>query len=226
MAEAKSKITVAVRDKTGQSVGSVNFDADELAPGINKQLLHDVVVMYEANSRVGTVQNRNRAQTEGSTKKLFRQKGTGRARAGTLRTGKRRGGGRAHARYPIDYSYRLPKKAVRLATRMALLSKFIDEQVTLLNELSITEPKTKTIAGMLKSLGLSKTSCLLAIEGPDNKVWRSGRNIPTLWISSCDDLNAYDLLHQRQLILTRGALDRLRKRAKKSADKKPAEAKG
>jgi large subunit ribosomal protein L4 len=222
MAEPKSKITVAVRDKTGQSVGSVNFDADELAPGINKQLLHDVVVMYEANRRVGTVQNRNRAQTEGSTKKLYRQKGTGRARAGTLRTGTRRGGGRVHARYPIDYSYRLPKKAVRLATRMALLSKFIDEQVTLLNELSVAEPKTKAIAGMLKSLGLSKTSCLLATEAHDAKVWQSGRNIPTLWISSCDDLNAYDLLHQRQLILTRGALDRLRK----GGAKKPAAAKG
>jgi large subunit ribosomal protein L4 len=223
MAEEKSsKITVAVRDKTGQSVGTVNFDADELAPGINKQLLHDVVVMYEANRRVGTVQNRNRAQTEGSTKKIYRQKGTGRARAGTVRTGTRRGGGRAHARYPIDYSYRLPKKAIRLATRMALLSKFIDEQVTLLSDLSIAEPKTKTMAGMLKSLGLSETSCLLAIEAHDGKVWRSGRNIPTLWISSCDDLNAYDLLHQRQLILTRGALDRLRG----STEKKPAAAKG
>jgi large subunit ribosomal protein L4 len=215
MAEPKSKITVAVRDKTGQSVGSVNFDADELASGINKQLLHDVVVMYEANRRVGTVQNRNRAQTEGSTKKLFRQKGTGRARMGTVRTGVRRGGGRAHARYPIDYSYRLPKKAVRLATRMALLSKFIDQQVTLLSDLSITEAKTKSIAAMLKSLGLAKTSCLLATEAHDPKVWRSGRNIPTLWISSCDDLNAYDLLHQRQLILTRAAFDRLRKHGPK-----------
>jgi large subunit ribosomal protein L4 len=110
---------------------------------------------------------------------------------------------------------------VRLATRMALLSKFIDEQVTLLNELSIAEPKTKAIAGMLKSLGLSKTSCLLAIEAHDGKAWRSGRNIPTLQISSSDDLNAYDLLHQRQLILTRGALERLRK-----GSKKPAAAKG
>jgi large subunit ribosomal protein L4 len=210
MAVTKSQITVAVRDKTGQSVGTVHFDPDEIAPGINKQLLHDVVVMYEANRRVGTVQNRNRAQTEGSTKKLYRQKGTGRARAGTVRTNIRRGGGRAHARYPIDYSYRLPKKAVRLATRMALLSKFLDEQVTLLSDLSIAEPKTKVIAGMLKSLGLSETSCLLAIEAHDGKVWRSGRNIPKLWISSCDDLNAYDLLHQRQLILTRGALEKLR----------------
>ncbi len=126
MADKESRITVDVRDKTGKSVGKVEFDASELAPRISKQLLHDVVVMYETNRRVGTVMTRNRAQTEGSTKKLFRQKGTGRARMGTLRTNIRRGGGRAHAKYPIDYGYRLPKKAVRLATRMALLSKFLD----------------------------------------------------------------------------------------------------
>ncbi len=87
MAEKGSLITVAVRDKTGQSVGKVEFDPAELAPRISKQLLHDVVVMYETNRRVGTVMTRNRAQTEGSTKKLFRQKGTGRARMGTIRTG-------------------------------------------------------------------------------------------------------------------------------------------
>src|SRR5580704_8385221 len=222
MADKESGITVDVRDKTGKSVGKVEFDASEIAPRISKQLLHDVVVMYEANRRVGTVMTRNRAQTEGSTKKIFRQKGTGRARMGTVRTNVRRGGGRAHAKYPVDYSYRLPKKAIRLATRMALLSKFLDEQVTLLSDLSIAEPKTKAIAGMLKSLGLSQTSCLLATEAHDGKVWRSGRNIPTLWISSCDDLNAYDLLHQRQLILTRSAFDRLRNRG----SKKPAAAKG
>jgi len=173
-------------------------------------LLHDVVVMYESNCRVGTVMTRNRAQTEGSTKKIFRQKGTGRARMGTVRTNVRRGGGRAHAKYPVDYSYRLPKKAVRLATRMALLSKFLDEQVTLLSELAIKESKTKAMAAVLEALGLSETSCLLAVESHDLNVWRSGRNIPGLWISSCDDLNAYDLLHQRQLILTRGSLERLR----------------
>jgi large subunit ribosomal protein L4 len=217
MAEAGSKIKVAVHDASGKSVGSVEFKSDELAPRISKQLLHDVVVMYEANRRVGTVMNRNRAQTEGSTKKLFRQKGTGRARMGTVRTGVRRGGGRAHAKYPVDYSYRLPKKAVRLATRMALLSKFLDEQVTLLDQLAVAEPKTKLLAQTLKALGIAGRSCLLAIEKHDAKVWRAGRNIPGLWISSCDDLNAYDLLHQRQLILTRGALDRLRAGQKKTA---------
>jgi large subunit ribosomal protein L4 len=217
MAEPGSKITVAVRDATGKSVGSVEFESNELAPRISKQLLHDVVVMYETNRRVGTVMNRNRAQTEGSTKKLFRQKGTGRARMGTVRTGVRRGGGRAHAKYPIDFGYRLPKKAVRLATRMALLSKFLDEQVTLLDRLAVEQPKTKVLAQTLKALGVAGTSCLLAIEKHDSNVWRAGRNIPGLWISSCDDLNAYDLLHQRQLILTRGALDRLRSRQKRTA---------
>jgi large subunit ribosomal protein L4 len=210
MADKESRITVDVRDKTGKSVGKVEFDASEIAPRISKQLLHDVVVMYETNRRVGTVMTRNRAQTEGSTKKLFRQKGTGRARMGTLRTNIRRGGGRAHAKYPIDFGYRLPKKAVRLATRMALLSKFLDQQVILLSELAIPEAKTKNMASLLKSLGLSKTSCLLAIESHDAGVVRSGRNIPGLWISSCDDLNAYDLLHQKQLILTKAGLERLR----------------
>ncbi len=170
MADKESRITVDVRDKTGKSVGKVEFDASELAPRISKQLLHDVVVMYETNRRVGTVMTRNRAQTEGSTKKLFRQKGTGRARMGTLRTNIRRGGGRAHAKYPIDYGYRLPKKAVRLATRMALLSKFLDEQVTLAQRVGDPEAKTKNMATLLKSLGLSKTSCLLAIESHDANV--------------------------------------------------------
>jgi large subunit ribosomal protein L4 len=209
MAATDSKISLPVRDKTGKTVGTVNVDPADLAPRISKQLLHDVVVMYESNRRVGTVMNRSRAQTEGSTKKIFRQKGTGRARAGTVRTGTRRGGGRIHAKYPVDYYYRLPKKAVRLATRMALLSKFLDEQVVLLNELAIGEPKTKTMADVLKALGLQETGCLLAIEKHDANIWRSGRNIPELWISACDDLNAYDLLHQKQLILTQGALDRL-----------------
>src|SRR6202451_3984015 len=182
MNDKNSRIKVTVHDGPGKSVGTVEFDAEELAPRISKQLLHDVVVMYESNRRVGTVMNRNRAQTEGSTKKLFRQKGTGRARMGTVRTNVRRGGGRAHAKYPVDYHYRLPKKAVRLATRMALLSKFLDEQVTLVSELAIKEAKTKEMAALLKALGLTGKSCLLAVDSHDAKVWGSGGNIPQLWV--------------------------------------------
>jgi large subunit ribosomal protein L4 len=203
-------ISLPIRDGAGQEVGTYEFDPAELAPGINKQLLHDVVVMYEANRRVGTVRTKSRGQVAGSTKKMYRQKGTGRARMGPKRTPVRRGGGHAFAKVPRDWGYRLPRKAVQLATRMALLSKFQDDQVVLLDNLSIDSPKTKLVADTLEALGLKKASCLLAIERPDAAIWKSARNIDGLWVSPAADLNAYDLLHQRQLLLTRAALDLLR----------------
>ncbi len=205
-------ISVAVHNQAGKKVGTYELDPNVLASGVNKQLLHDVVVMYETNRRVGTVATRSRGLVQGSTKKLFRQKGTGRARMGTIRTPIRKGGGVAFARRTVDYGYRLPKKAVRLATRMALLSKFLDNQVTVLDDLAIGEPKTSVVAAMLKALSLGETSCLLAIAKHDANVWRSGRNISTLRVSSAGDLNAYDLLHQKQLVITRSALDQLTKK--------------
>ncbi|WP_417385179.1 50S ribosomal protein L4 [Gimesia sp.] len=202
-------ISVAIQDKAGKEVGKYEFESTELANGINRQLLHDVVVMYEANKRIGSSKTKSRGMVVGSTKKLFRQKGTGRARAGASRTPVRRGGGHAFAKTPKDWSYRLPKKAVKLATRMAILSKFEDEQVTLIDELALQVPKTKEVAGVLKALGLSSTSCLLTIEGHDPVVWKSARNIAGVQVSPASDLNAYDVLHQRQMVLTKSALDSL-----------------
>ena len=207
-------ISVPVRDTTGQDVGKYEFDPNELAPEVNKQLLHDVVVMYQANRRVGTVRTKSRGQVSGSTKKLYRQKGTGRARAGSVRSPVRRGGGHTFAKVPRDLSYRLPKKAIRLATRMALLSKFLDDEVTILDQFVVSEPKTKLVAEILKALGLSETGCLLATEQYDENLWRSSRNIPNLRIAPAGDLNAYELLHQKQFLITKAALDRLRERAR------------
>lgn len=204
-------ISLTVRDASGSEVGTYEFDPAEIAPGVNKQLLHDVVVMYEANRRVGTVRTKSRAEVHGSTRKLYRQKGTGRARAGQIRTPIRRGGGDTFAKRPRNYGYRLPKKAVRRATRMALLSKFLDEQVTLLEGISLAEPKTRLVAALLKALGLAETSCLLAVEEHEELVWRSSRNIANLRVLPVQDLNAYELLRQRQLVLTTAALDRLRR---------------
>ncbi|MBX3439960.1 MAG: 50S ribosomal protein L4 [Planctomycetaceae bacterium] len=204
-------VSAPLKSIAGEDVGSYEFDPADLAPGINKQLLHDVVVMYEANRRVGTVKTKSRGMVAGSTKKLFRQKGTGRARMGPKRTPIRRGGGHAFAKVPRDWSYRLPKQAVRLATRMALLSKFEDGEAVVLDSLAVEFPKTKTIADMLRALGVDRESCLLAIRNPDPMVWRSGRNIATLWISPCVELNAYQLLHQKRLVVTRDAIDFLRK---------------
>ncbi len=136
-------ISAPIKNISGGNVGTYEFDPAELASGINKQLLHDVVVMYEANRRVGTVKTKSRGMVAGSTKKLFRQKGTGRARVGTKRSPIRRGGGHAFAKVPRDWGFRLPRKAVQLATRMALLSKFQDGEATVLDTLAIDQPKTR-----------------------------------------------------------------------------------
>jgi large subunit ribosomal protein L4 len=207
-------ISLPIHNRTGEKVGTYEFDGAELAADINLQLLHDVVVMYETNRRQGNVQTKTRADVKGSKKKMYRQKGTGRARMGNKRTPIRRGGGHTFGKRPIDWSYRLPKKAVALATRMALLSKFQDNQVTILDDLKIAEPRTKDVMAVLKALGLAETTCLLSIDQHDAIVWKSARNIPSLSVSPASDLNAYELLRQKNLLVTKGALDSLRSRGK------------
>lgn len=202
-------ISVPVRNFDGTEAGSYELDPADLAASVNRQLLHDVVVMHEANRRVGTVRTKSRGMVAGSTKKLFRQKGTGRARAGSIRTNVRRGGGHAFGKVPVDHGYRLPRKAVRLATRMALLSKFQDDEAIVLSELSVDEPKTGRIAAGLKALGVGG-SCLLVIENHDPILWKSARNIPNLKVAPAAELNAYDLLHQKNLLITKAAIDALR----------------
>lgn len=206
-------ISVAIRDMSGAECGRYEFDPAALADGVNRQLLHDVVVMYNANRRVGEVQTKSRGMVAGSTRKLFKQKGTGRARAGAIRTPIRRGGGHAFGKKPRDYYYRLPKKAVRKATRMALLSKFQDSQAVVLKGWECGEPKTKVVAGFLKSVGLAGQSVLLATEGLNQNVWKSARNIEGVVVMPGKDLNAYSLLRQRNLVITVAELDRLVGRA-------------
>ena len=112
-----------LRSCRARKSGTYEIDPTLLAPHINKQLLHDVVVMYQSNQRLGTAKTKSRAEVAGSTKKMYRQKGTGNARAGSRRSGVRRGGGHIFAKRPRDWSYRLPRKAVQLATRMAMAAK-------------------------------------------------------------------------------------------------------
>src|SRR3954466_3268059 len=147
----------------GQSVGTVEVDPAEFGGSVNKQLLHDVVLMYLANQRAGTHSTLRRGEVAGSTKKLFRQKGTGNARVGTRRTNKRRGGGTAKGPKPRDYEYHLPKKAVRAATRMAILSKFQDQEAIVVDELKLTEIKTARMAEIFNTLGLTGTTALLGL---------------------------------------------------------------
>ena len=210
-------ISVPVVDVTGKQVGTYDIDPADFAKDINKQLLHDVVVMYQANKRTGSHKTKTRGEVSGSTKKLFRQKGTGNARVGTKRSPIRRGGGHCFAKVPRDYGYRLPKKAVRLATRMAILSKFQDGQAVIVDKLAVTEMKTKAVATVLKALGLKEDSTLLAIKEYDNTLYRSARNIGNLMISPARELNAYDVLRQRRFLVTKDALDVLKSAGKEKA---------
>src|SRR5207253_5777199 len=135
----------------------------EFGGKVNKQLLHDVSLMFLANQRAGTHSTLRRGEVAGSTKKLFRQKGTGNARVGTKRTNKRRGGGTAKGPKPRDYEYHLPKKAVRAATRMAILSRLQDRETVIIDGLSFSEIKTRHMADVLKNLKLDNTTCLVGI---------------------------------------------------------------
>ena len=139
-------LTIPVYNTAGEQVGQETIDPAEFGGEINKQLMHEVVLMHLANRRVGTVNTRGRADVAGSGKKLFRQKGTGNARVGAKRSNKRKGGGMAFARRNRDYRYALPKKAVRAAIRMALLSKFQDNQALILDGLNLAKPQTKVVA--------------------------------------------------------------------------------
>src|SRR5712692_6726468 len=145
-------LTLNVFNRQGDAVGTVEVDPAEFGGTVNRQLLHDVVVMHLANQRAGTHSTLRRGEVAGSTKKLFRQKGTGNARVGTRRTNKRRGGGTSKGPKPRDYEYHLPKKAVRAATRMAILSKLKDNETVVIDELKLPGIKTKAVADVLKTL--------------------------------------------------------------------------
>ena len=203
-------VSLPVYDESGSEVGSYEIDPTEIAPKINKQLLHDVVVMYLANRRQGSHRTRSRAEVAGSTKKMYRQKGTGNARAGTRKSGIRRGGGHIFAKRPRDYSYRLNKKAVRLATRMALAGKVEDEQVIVVDSLNFDAPQTSKMAKTLKALNLTDTSALLITQGYDPLVYKSARNIAGITVSPVADLNAYDVLRPKKLLVTKAALDEIK----------------
>ncbi len=204
--------SLTVYDKTGGEVGQLEVEPGDFAPRINRQLLHDAVVMYQANQRQGSVRTKSRSEVAGSTKKMYRQKGTGNARAGSKRSGLRRGGGHIMARRPRDYSYRLPRKAVQLATRMAIASKIRDNEVVVIDDLAFGKPATKEMASILKALGLNTTT-LVAVVNYDPHIYLSGRNIQGVSVSPVSDLNALSVLSSRKMLVTKAAIEALESKA-------------
>lgn len=206
-------VSIPVYNRDGQQIDTYEIDPSELATRINKQLLHDAVVMYRANLRLGTAKCKSRSEVVGSTRKLYRQKGTGRARAGMRRTPIRRGGGRAHPKRPQDWSYRLPRKALQLATRMALAARIADNEVVLIDELKFEAPRTREAFAILSKLGLSGMRLLVALDGQDPVAYKSLRNIERVETMPISEINAYELLRPKRILMTRAALDIFRAKA-------------
>lgn len=219
--EYTDTITVPVVSKTGTEVGSITVDPKDFGGKISKQLMHEAVLMFLANQRAGTHSTLRRGEVAGSSKKIFRQKGTGNARAGTKRTNKRRGGGTAKGPKPRDYYYRLPKKAVKAANRMAVLSKIVDKEIVVLDDLALAAPKTKEVVAVLKALKVGKkateggekdvtladTTVLIGTNGLDANVYRSARNIEGVKVLPVAEFNCYTVLRQKRLLVTRAALE-------------------
>jgi len=176
-------ISLPIFNKSGDEVGKYEIDPAKIAPKISQQLLHDVVVMYQASARQGTHKTKGRSEVAGTTKKMYRQKGTGNARAGSRRSGLRRGGGHIFALSNRDYSYRLPKKAVQSATRMAIAKRIASEDIVVIDELSFAGPKTKEMATILKALKLTGKSTLVTTAVLDQNVYKSARNIDRVTVS-------------------------------------------
>jgi large subunit ribosomal protein L4 len=204
--------TLPIYNRTGAEVGTYEIDPAQLAPRISRQLLHDAVVMYQTNLRQGTVKTKTRSEVAGTTKKMYRQKGTGNARAGSRQSGIRRGGGHIHARQPRDWSYRLPKKALRIATRMALASRIADDEITLIDSLSFAQPKTREMAAILQALKLTGSNVLVTIPGHDVNVYKSIRNLADVSVLPVTDLNALNVLRPQRLLMTTAALDVFREK--------------
>src|SRR5262245_22363606 len=215
-------VSLPVFNASGKEVGKYDIDPDAIAPKISQQLLHDVVVMYQASARQGTHRTKDRSDVAGTTKKMYRQKGTGNARAGSRRAPQRRGGYHVFALRPRDYGYRLPRKAVQAATRMAIVRKLQSKDIVVIDELAFKEPKTKEMAGILKALKLNGVSTLVTTAGLDQNVHRSARNIDQVTVAPVGELNALAVLQPRKMLVTKAALDVIKDKAgrkKKKASK-------
>jgi large subunit ribosomal protein L4 len=201
-------IDVPIYNQSGQKIETMQVDEARLGGEVRKSLLKQAMVMYHANQRQGTVRTLARGEVEGSTRKIFRQKGTGNARMGTIRQPVRKGGGHAKQKRPKDWRQDLPKKARRLARNSAILAKLQGNEVRVLDKIELPEAKTKHVAAMYKALGIDR-SCLLALPGKDDVVERSARNIDRTTLTTVAQLNAWDILRNRTLLLTKAGLEQI-----------------
>lgn len=198
-------LEVPVYDIQGKQVDTLEVDENDFGGYVNEDLLKQAVVAYHANKRQGSASTLTRGMVSGTTAKAFKQKGTGRARRGDMRTPVLRGGGSAFAKSPRDFRKKLPRKMRQKALQSALLAKMLGQDLMILRGLSITEPKTKALVGILKNLKINR-KCLLALADRDSNVHLSSRNIADLMVRTAGELNAFDVATRQKMIVTSEAM--------------------
>ena len=199
---------VPVLNKQGKQVGDLTIDETTLGGEVNHALLKQAYVRYHANQRQGSSRTKSRGMVEGSTRKLYRQKGTGNARVGPARVPNRKGGGRAFAKLKEKQHYRLdmPVKMRRKANRNALLAKLVDNEVRVIDSLAFTSPKTKEVRDLLTACKIDR-SCLLALPAGSENGVKSARNLEDVRTVDITGLNVFEMLSHRYLVIGKAELE-------------------
>lgn len=199
--------TVDVYNTNRDVVGQLDLNDSIFGVAVKPHVMHEVVLYQLAKRRAGTAKVKGRSEVRGGGKKPWRQKGTGRARAGTSRSPVWRGGGTIHGPQPRSYEMKVPKKVRKLAVKMALTQKLLDREFTVLDQFQMQSIKTKDFAALLNRFELGKT--LVVIAQPDEIVEKSARNIPNVKVLRSEGLNVYDLLNYHNLLVTRETVGRI-----------------
>jgi len=201
-------IEVPILDTKGEETATVKIDEQKLGGKVRMKLLKEAVIMYQANRRQGTAKKKTRSEVKGSTRKIYRQKGTGHARMGSNRSPVRRGGGVTFGPRPRDFGWQMPRKQHQLATRSAILAKVNDGEVKAVEKLDFDEIKTRQVVEFLEGIRL-EGSCLLVTAAYNRNLVLSARNLPGVAVAVASDLNAYDVLKYKWLVIETQALEAL-----------------
>lgn len=193
-----------------EKVGDIELNDALFGIDVNPHLLHDIVQMQRANRRAGTACTKTRTEVRGTSAKPWRQKGTGRARAGSRRSPLWRGGGTVFGPKPRDYSYKLPKKVRKLGLRMALSSRFSEKNLVVLDEFSLDEIKTKQFMAVMKALKID--NALIVTPERNAILEKSSRNVPGYKVLPSGGLNVYDILLHKNIVLLQSSIGQLEER--------------
>jgi large subunit ribosomal protein L4 len=198
-------VQIPVYNLEGEVVEHIEVSDEVFAVPFNEAVVHQALVQQQANARQGTVSTKTRSEVSGSTKKLYRQKGTGLARAGSRRSPLRRGGGIVFGPRPRSYQQAMPKKMRQLALRCVLSTKVGDGELTVLEQLKFEEPKTKEMARILANLGVDSSALIVTVE-PEENVIKSARNLAGIKTLPANLLNIVDILSHKRLLMTVDAI--------------------